>query len=313
MPKVSVILPVYQREQYLGIAIEGIVAQTFQDFEVIVSDNSAKDSLRKICESFECHGRLRYRSNPRNLGAALNIRAAVSESKGIYVTILNDDDCWEPTFLEKLVSSLEKNPNCVLAFSDHWIMDAQGKIDVAATDANTKHYGRAELPAGDVKEPVKFVLEKNGVPQMAALFRRDALDLSLLTEQVIWAYDFWISCILAASGNAFYHVPERLTRYRVHGEMETARKSPDKSEPMIYIFEQLLNLNWFPLMRGFLEQRLAVAYYSNGRDLLWFDQPAAARRMFRKALRLSWHQKSMAAFALSLAPLPIRRHLQITK
>ena len=312
-PLVSVVLPVYEREQYLPTAIKSIIAQTFQDYEVIVTDNSDKAALRKICESLNCAGRLRYRSNQKNLGAALNIRAALHEAKGKYVTILNDDDYLEPTFLEKLAAALEQDSTRVLAFSDHWIMDAQGKIDAMATDANSILYGRAELPPGDVIAPPKLVLEKNGVPQMASLFRKDAVAPALLSEQVIWAYDFWISCVLAGSGGRFYYLPERLTRYRVHIQMETARKAPDKNLPLIFIFQQLLDRNWFPAMRGHLEHRLAGAYYHNGRDLLWFGQLIPAREMLRKGIRVSWHPKAMIALVLSFAPRFIRQRARLSQ
>jgi glycosyltransferase involved in cell wall biosynthesis len=313
-PLVSVILTVFEREKFLPTAIEGVLAQTFSNYEIIVTDDSNKASIRQICELFHCGNRLRYRSNAKQLGVPLNVRGAIQEAKGKYIVILNDDDYWEPTFLEKLVPPLEENTNRVVAFSDHWIVHEDGMVDKMATEANTLQYHRKMVSRGVIQDSPGFVLKKNGLPlAMASLFRKDALDLSLLTKEVVGAYDFWISCILAASGKAFYYVPERLTYYRVHGQSETARKSPDKSQPVIFIFQQLLERNWFPQMRFFLEHRLAVAHYSNGRDLLWFSQTVPAREMFRKAIRVSWHQKSITAFALSFAPLFIRRRFHLSQ
>ena len=313
-PEVSVIVTVFEREQYLHNAIESILAQTFLNYEILVTDDSNKTSISQICESFHCDNRLRYRSNARQLGVPLNVRASIQAAKGKYIAILNDDDYWEATFLEKLVPALEENPDRVIAFSDHWVVRENGVVDKAATDANTLLCGRKTLECGEIEKPPSFVLKKNGLPlAMSSLFRKDALDLSLLTKEVVGAYDFWISCILAASRKPFYYVPERLTYYRVHGQSETARKSPDKSQPMIYIFEQLLERNWFPTLRPFLKHRLAEAFYSNGRDLLWFGQLAAARKMFLKAIQMSWHLKSVAMFVLSFAPGFIRRRLHLSE
>jgi glycosyltransferase involved in cell wall biosynthesis len=313
-PLVSIILTVFEREKFLRIAIEGVLAQTFSSYEIIVTDDSNKASIRQICESFQCGDRLRYLTNGKQLGAPLNIRAAIQEAAGKYISILNDDDFWAPTFLEKLVAPLEENPNRVIAFSDHWIVNGEGLVDEAATNTNTLLYQRSAKSKGEIQDPPGFVLIKNGVPlAMASLFRKDALDLSLLTKEVEGAYDFWISCILAASGRAFYYVPERLTYYRVHGQMETARRSPDKNLPMIFIFEQLLERNWFPTMTRFLKNRLAEAFYRNGRDLLWFGQLVSAREMLRKSMILAWHRKSMATFSLSFAPHFIRQRFRLSK
>src|SRR5258708_7238351 len=135
-PLVSVILTVFEREEFLQSAIEGALAQTFLNYEIIVTDDSNRASLRQICESFQAGDRLRYRSNLKQLGAPLNIRAAIEEAKGKYVAILNDDDYWEPTFLEKLAAPLEESPDRVIAFSDHWIVRDDGRVDEAETQAN---------------------------------------------------------------------------------------------------------------------------------------------------------------------------------
>lgn len=313
-PLVSIILTVFKRETFLRQAIASALVQTFSNYEIIVTDDSNKDSIRKICESFLADERLRYRSHVKNLGVPLNIRAAIQEAKGKYIAILNDDDFWEPTFLEKLVAPLEENSERVIAFSDHWIVRDDGKVDEVETETNTARYGRKALSRGEIPDPAGFVLKLNGVPlAMASLFRKDALDPALLTNAVVGAYDFWIACVLAASGRAFYYVPERLTNYRLHGGMETARRAPDKNLPMLYISEQLLVRNWFPNRKKFLEQRLAEAYFRNGRDLLWFNQTIQARQMFLQALQATWLPKSIVAWVLSFMPRFIRRSVRLSQ
>jgi len=138
------------------------------------------------------------------------------------------------------------------------------------------------------------------------------VDVSLLTAEVVGAYDFWISCILAASGGGFYYIPERLTNYRIHDRMETGRRTPEKSRPLVYIFEQLLAKNWFPTMRRLLVGKLAGAYFQCGRDLLWFNQTETARTMFCKALKTDAQLKFLVAYMLSLAPYMIRRQIRLT-
>jgi len=310
-PRVSIIVTVYRRTTFLSIAIESALRQTYQDREIIVVDDSGEALAQEICARFA--GQIKYHANPRTTGIAESLRNAITITSGDYISILNDDDMWEPTFLEKPIPPLELETSRVLAFSDHWIMHEDGTVDVAATDANARHYTRATLPQGDVRDPADLVLKRNGVPlAMASVFRKNALDLNLLTSDVVGAYDFWIACILATKGG-FYYVPDRLTRYRLHREMETARRAPDKNLPLIYMWEQILSREWFPELRSYSLKRVSEAYFRCGRDSLWFGDKAAARRMFRTAFKKFPGWKPAVALGLSLLPRVARRRLHLER
>jgi len=203
---VSVIITVFERLNYLADAIKSALDQTLMPLEIIVTDDSSSKKIETICNSFN-HAKIRYRNNKLNLGVALNVRAAISEAKGKYIAILNDDDIFEPAFIEKLIAPLRKHEDRVLAFSDYWFISQDGKIDEKLTDDVAAIYGRDILPKGEVENLNEFVLEKNGVPlAMAAIFRKDALNLKLLSREVEGAYDFWISCLLASTGRPVYYV-----------------------------------------------------------------------------------------------------------
>lgn len=312
-PEVSVIISVYKRTDFLSQAIESALAQTFQGAEIIVADDSGTAAASTLCEPWVKSGQVRYRANPQRLGIAHSLRGTLEEARGDFVSILNDDDFWEPNFLNCLVPPLRTDPDRAVAFSDHWIVLENGSIDPQATEANSRRYGRAFLPPGEIKNPVDFVLVKNGVPlAMAAVFRRDALDLSLLTTDVSGSYDFWISCLLAASGKKFYYVAERLTRYRVHPKSETARRDPAKSENQVFIFSQLLQRNWFPEKTGYLRSRLASALFRLGRDRLFFNRLDDSRAYFRKSFATCPGWRPILATALSYLPRTLRIHLKLS-
>lgn len=305
-PKVSIIVTVFNRTEFLPDALQGALGQSFQDYEIIVTDDSASAAIRGICESFNTD-KIRYRVNQDRLGVALNLRAAVAEARGKYIAILNDDDVWEPEFLARLVAPLEEDEGRVLAFSDHWIMDGEGTIDIAGTDANSKGYGRADLPPGDVAAFDELVLMKNGVPlAMGAVFRIDAFDWGRVVKEVSGAYDYWISCMLASSGGRAYYVPERLTRYRVHGGMETARRSPDKNENLVYINQTLVQEMAFPRYQDVLTRRYAGALYTVGKDNLAFNRKQQARDYLSRSLHLAFDKKAFACWCLSYLPAPLR-------
>lgn len=305
-PQVTIILTVYERTQFLREAIQGVLQQDFDDYEVLVTDDSASAKIQSICEELNAGGKIRYRRNSPHLGVALNVKAALLEARGALIAILNDDDVWEPGFLRQLVQGLQNNPDCVLAFSDHWIMDSQGVIDIAATDANTRHYRRDRLPAGLIRATGDLVLVSNSIPlAMATVFRKDALSPEMLCREFGGAYDFWLSCCLAASGSPFFYVPERLTRYRLHPQMETARKAEGKSLEMVHIFQILLENKEFPGHELLLRRRLASAFFQCGKESLQWGNRPNARRYFKQSLAVvvSWRP----IVGLMLACFPARK------
>ena len=301
-PAVTVVVTVYNRTEYLAQAIRSVLDQTYASFEIIVTADSANEEIREICESFR-RPEIRYRRNPATLGIALNLRAAMSEARGKYIAVLNDDDVWLPEFLEKLVTPLEQSPERVLGFSDHWVMSQDGGIDHAQTERTTRYYHRDVLPEGELANFQEFALEKNGVPlAMGSVFRRDAVDLDLIVKEVSGAYDFWIACLLAASGKAAYYVPDRLTKYRVHAAMETARLAPDKQDNLVYIYRTLLERNLFPAKKALVTRFYGQVLRNVGKDHLRFGHRDKARRYFRQSLAAYRDLKTAVWWLLSFLP-----------
>lgn len=305
-PKVSIIVTVFNRTEFLGVALQSALSQRFQDFEIIVTDDSASQAIAAICHDFRSD-KIRYRRNENRLGVVLNLRAAVAEARGTYIAILNDDDLWEPEFLERLVAVLDEDPGRVLAFSDHWIVDAQGVVDVEETNRNSAHYGRTLLAAGDVKDVDDLLLVSNGVPlAMASVFRKDAVPWERVVREVTGAYDYWIACLLVAGRGKVYYDAMRLTCYRHHGGMETGRKAPDKNENQVYINRMLLNEPAFAKYRELLTQRYALAMSRVGLDLLLFDLVKEARTFLMDSLRTRFGLKALVCLLLSFLPGRVR-------
>lgn len=90
-PKISVVLPTYNREHFLSLTLKSIFNQDFRDFEVIVLDDRSTDNTKKTAEAF-ADKRLRYIKNKQNLGYGLNLDKGFRLSKGKYVFLISDDD-----------------------------------------------------------------------------------------------------------------------------------------------------------------------------------------------------------------------------
>ena len=305
-PSVSVVVTVFNRVRFLRDALQSILEQTFRSFEIIVTDDANNSEIRSICRSFR-EREIRYRFNSSPLGVARNLCAAIPETRGRYIAILNDDDIWEPEFLELLVPPLENSPERVLSFSDHWIMLEDGRIDVRRTDENTARYQRNTLAEGEIRDWATHAVLDHTIPlAMAAVFRKDAVNWDLVVEDVAGAYDFWISCLLASCGKPAYYVPQRLSRYRIHGLMETAKTAENKDENMVFIYAKFLELNLFPRLEASLRQRYREALFACGKNYLFFDRLPKAREYFLRSLKTSLNAKALVGFILTCLPRRLR-------
>lgn len=312
-PLVTVIVTVFKRIEFLREALESALSQTLESYEIIVTDDADSDAAKAICKSINKPDRIRYRSNQQRLGVALNMRVAILEARGRYVAVLNDDDYWEPDFLSRLVLPLEQDFRRVLAFSDHYVMLEDGKIDLEQTDKNTKIFKRDNLAEGVLINTTELILNKTIPLVQAAIFRRDALDANLLVTNVAGAYDFWIACLLGVSGQPFYYVAERLTRYRTHQQMETLRPTADKFEPEVFIYRSLLQENYFPEWQQTIEQQLGYMLYRCGRARLEFNEIHKARQLFKESIHLSPSWKAILRMIITYFPKQIRLMLSFTQ
>jgi glycosyltransferase involved in cell wall biosynthesis len=129
MPTVTIGIPVYNGANFLGAAIESILAQSYSDFELLISDNASTDATQDICCSYaRCDPRIRYIRQPKNVGAARNHNILVESSESRYFKWAAHDDVIAPDFLATCVEALERNPNCVLASPASTYIDEKGAV-----------------------------------------------------------------------------------------------------------------------------------------------------------------------------------------
>ncbi|MCX9084510.1 MAG: glycosyltransferase [Candidatus Methanoperedens sp.] len=127
--KVSIGMPVYNGEKYLTEALDSILAQTFVNFELILSDNASTDRTSDIClEYANKDSRIRYFRNEKNLGGAWNFNRVFELSDGKYFKWAAHDDIISSDFLLKCVEVLDNDPSVILCYSDTIIIDENGKI-----------------------------------------------------------------------------------------------------------------------------------------------------------------------------------------
>jgi len=109
LPKISILMPIYNVQDYVADAIKSILNQTYQDFELLLLDDCSTDKTSEIVSQFN-DSRIRYHRNENNLGLSENLNVGIRLSKGEYLARMDGDDISLPTRLEKQVAILDKNP-----------------------------------------------------------------------------------------------------------------------------------------------------------------------------------------------------------
>ncbi|HEY5510811.1 MAG TPA: glycosyltransferase family 2 protein [Prolixibacteraceae bacterium] len=176
LPLVSVISPTYNHEKYMADCIESVIAQTYENWEMIIIDDGSTDSSYSIaCDYARKDKRIKPFTQQNvgifRLGESYNF--ALGQSSGKYIAILECDDVWLPRKLEIQVGVLENNPECVLSW---------GKAFKSSVDLSNYHYIAPtneedkplffNKPAGSFLKPFIY---RTIVPAMTILIRRDAL------------------------------------------------------------------------------------------------------------------------------------------
>jgi glycosyltransferase involved in cell wall biosynthesis len=210
-PRVSIGLPVFNGENYLSEALDSILAQTYSDFELIISDNASTDRTPEICKAYAARDpRIRYYRNAKNLGASPNFNRVFELSSGEYFKWAAYDDLIAPDFLLQCVVALDQNPAVVLCYPRAKLIDERG-IFLANYDPkpNTCSSKPQERFRNLILAP-HMALQVFGLMRASILKRTALIGNYPSSDEVLLAE-------LALLG-PFYELPERLFFNRIHPE-----------------------------------------------------------------------------------------------
>lgn len=117
-PLVSIGMPAYNGERFIRQALDSLLGQDHENFELIISDNASTDHTSDICHQYAARDRrIQYYENPGNAGAVSNFNRVLQLARGDYFMWAAVDDLWEPTYISTLLARLISDPRAVLAFS----------------------------------------------------------------------------------------------------------------------------------------------------------------------------------------------------
>lgn len=222
VPRVSIAVPVYNGERYLRESLDGLLAQTFTDFELVIADNASTDGTEAICREYVARDpRVRYHRNERNLGGPGNFRRVFELSRGEYHKWSTADDLWHPTFVERCVAVLDARPDVVLAYPRSNIVDAGGAVVRTFDDP-------LDLPEDSAVERVRRVIQESTLchAHLGVLRRSAMLRTGLIGSEL--ASDIRFLAEMAMLGK-FAVVPEYLFGRRFHeGSSSWAREDAER-------------------------------------------------------------------------------------
>jgi len=127
MEKITIGMPVFNDSAFIEDSLNSILNQTYQNFELIISDDCSLDGSDLICKSYaQKDSRIKYIRQPKNLGISKNMEFLLAQANSKYFMWAGDDDLLAPGFIKELISSLEKNPDAISAFCTFSYIDENG-------------------------------------------------------------------------------------------------------------------------------------------------------------------------------------------
>lgn len=281
-------------------ALGSVLSQTFTRFTVTVALDGDDDATLSYLAGVTDE-RVTLLADGSQRGEVANTFRAIQAVTTPFFAIIHDDDLWEPTLLERLLDPLLRDDGLAIAFADHYVMNVEGQIDLAASDANSRLYRRTLLRPGRHQPFYRLALIDQSVPAvMACVFRREAIDLADVPSGLAANPDYWLTWLAAKRGKGAYYVAERLSRYRVHAGAGTARARDAWYESAVAIYDRLRDEPELLPLGKELSERSAAARYRLA--LRRHTEGAAGRGLALSALRERPSLKGMLVLALTFCP-----------
>lgn len=213
IPKVSVLIPNYNYGRFLGEAIESVLNQTYQDFELIIVDNNSTDNTDEVVQKYLTDPRIQYYKNPINIGMVPNFNKSMEYAKGEYIKFLLADDKLHHDLLAKFVSILDEYPNVCLVTS---------KSESFGLESTVRESPFEYLQSGEkiIKECIRngkgnFIGEPTTV-----MFRATNLKLGYFNANYLSLNDLNLWLRHLTIGDCYF-IPEVLSYFRVHEQQAT--------------------------------------------------------------------------------------------
>jgi len=303
-PAVTVIALCFNHARFLTECLDSIAAQTFQNFQLIVTDDCSKDNSAQLIESWlKAHRPAStFIRHSVNVGLCKTLNEALAQARGEFISMIATDDAWEPDKIERqLAVARAAGAGVAVVYSDAFRMDEDGVLlEKNFIDSHTPECTR---PSGRV---FSELATRNFIPAMSTLIRRQALvDVGLYDERLVYEdYDMWLRL---AARHEFVYCPALLARYRIVATslVRTIFLTPS---PHYLHTTYLICMKWLPGSRLNAVQR--EAWSNRLWDAAYGLYVANDQRASTCLWRAAWYgRKPYAALLALTASMGISREL----
>ncbi|MBI3652058.1 MAG: glycosyltransferase family 2 protein [Acidobacteria bacterium] len=243
-PLVSILMPAYKVDQYIGAALDSVFQQTCKDFEVIVINDGSPDLLEQVLEPYL--ERIVY-IKQENAGQSAARNRAIEIARGRYLALLDPDDIWMPEYLSTQLAIMESDPSISVLYSDAWLF--------GDPLYEGKSYMQTCPSTGEVTLQ-KLITEECHV-MISALMRRDVvLRVGLFDEALRSSEDFDLWVRIAAAGYRIAYHRQPLVYYRRRPESLSADNT-SMCKSIIAVLQKLAQTNLAEAEAAAVQQRIA--------------------------------------------------------
>jgi glycosyltransferase involved in cell wall biosynthesis len=279
-PTVSVVIKAYNHAKYVAQTLDSVLAQTFQDFEVIVTDDASTDGTADVIRGFS-DPRIKLQVLAENVGLSRAMNATVARAKGKYVAILNSDDYASPDRLLRQVRHLETNPGAGAVFSAVRVVGEEGdEADEETAGLRAAFDIPRSLPDQNRATWLRqFFFHGNCLCAPSATLRRDALlDIGPYDPRLTNLQDLDVWVRLAARWDIHF-LTEPLTAFRVRANNQNL-SAPRLDSQLRSQFE------YYIILRRYLDLDIAMVrdILTDGDGAPIGDETEKKRRLAEAAL-----------------------------
>ena len=215
LPRVTVLMTVYNGEKYLKECMDSVLNQTFKDFEFLILDDCSTDSSVDIIKSYN-DTRIRLIENRENLGQVKSLNIGLDYARGEYVARMDQDDLMLKARLEKQLDFMQRSP-------DVCVVGTWGK----AIDEKGRRFAKYCFPVRYEEIIGSILCGRHFFMHIAALFRKDTvIDAGKYNESFSLAEDYELWTRLLLKKYKLVNIPEYLVKFRYHSE-NSSRKFPE--------------------------------------------------------------------------------------
>lgn len=306
MARVLVGIPTRNRPEYVQEAILSVLAQSWQDFRVLVSDNASEPRVSTSVEAF-IHGladpRVSYYRQPVNVKEYGQGRYLFEQCHEEFFTILHDDDRMQPGLLGFAIDVLARDGELAFASTSQSLIDASGRPSPEKTLWYTTQQGRDQFSEGRIDSILEPLLEFGLFSISGTVFRAAELSLGGLVDPDLggsYPFEFNVFLRVAERRRPAYYSPRPLVAYRWHDKSIRSLESPFFHKEMTLNLIQLLERRRFSAAAERKRRSLLSYNCRNYAIVSWLDgDSGGAYGWLRRAVQLNpWSLRIWAYVAL---------------